>query len=232
MLDTMPSLHYLARLAVSKEYEKPYVAFEIWKGWLHNWLTTDRMEETSAVSDALERMPAIINLCQETQNPLLSHLSQNLDCLSDMAEEIRHTLVDEPPLSIRDGGLIRKGLSETIDQLRETSASGHTWFRELEEKLRKELDIPSLKVKMNRQIGWFIEVTKSNEEKVPEEWRRKQQMTNGSRYVTVELAERDDLLLTADTKVKELEYREFTALRENAKCMHKHSQISLVRLQP
>ena len=170
-----------------------------------------------AVSDALERMPAIINLCQETQNPLLSHLSQNLDCLGDMAEEIRHTLVDEPPLSIRDGGLIRKGLSETIDQLRETSASGHTWFRELEEKLRKELDIPSLKVKMNRQIGWFIEVTKSNEEKVPEEWRRKQQMTNGSRYVTVELAERDDLLLTADTKVKELEYREFTALREKCK---------------
>ena len=134
-----------------------------------------------------------------------------------MAEEIRHTLVDEPPLSIRDGGLIRKGLSETIDHLRETSASGHTWFRELEEKLRKELDIPSLKVKMNRQIGWFIEVTKSNEEKVPEEWRRKQQMTNGSRYVTVELAERDDLLLTADTKVKELEYREFTALREKCK---------------
>ena len=70
---------------------------------------------------------------------------------------------------------------------------------------------------MNRQIGWFIEVTKLNEERVPEEWRRKQQMTNGSRYVTEELAQRDDLLLTADTKVKELEYREFTSLRERCR---------------
>ena len=170
-----------------------------------------------AVSDALERMPAIINLCQETENPLLSHLSSDLDCLSEMAEDIRRTLVDEPPLSIRDGGLVRAGLNQSIDELRDTSATGHSWFKNLELQLRTELEIPSLKVRMNRQIGWFIEVTKSNENKVPDEWRRKQQMTNGSRYITTELAERDDLLLTADTKVKELEYREFIALRERCK---------------
>jgi DNA mismatch repair protein MutS len=170
-----------------------------------------------AVSDALERMPAIINLCQETENPLLSHLSSDLDCLSEMAEDIRRTLVDEPPLSIRDGGLVRTGLNQSIDELRDTSATGHSWFKNLELQLRTELEIPSLKVRMNRQIGWFIEVTKSNENKVPGEWRRKQQMTNGSRYITTELAERDDLLLTADTKVKELEYREFIALRERCK---------------
>ena len=170
-----------------------------------------------AVSDALERMPAIINLCNETENPLLEHLSHELDALSDLAEDIRRTLVDEPPLSIRDGSLIRPGLHSAIDELRETSASGHSWFSDLESKLRAELEIPSLKVRMNRQIGWFIEVTKSNEVKVPEEWRRKQQMTNGSRYVTEELSQRDDLLLTADTKVKELEYREFTSLRERSR---------------
>tara|TARA_B110000495_G_C23003917_1_gene592796 strand:- start:313 stop:1920 length:1608 start_codon:yes stop_codon:yes gene_type:complete len=170
-----------------------------------------------AVSDALERMPAIINLCNETENPLLGHLSHELDALSDLAEDIRRTLVDEPPLSIRDGSLIRPGLHSAIDELRETSASGHSWFSDLESKLRAELEIPSLKVRMNRQIGWFIEVTKSNEVKVPEEWRRKQQMTNGSRYVTEELSQRDDLLLTADTKVKELEYREFTSLRERCR---------------
>ncbi len=170
-----------------------------------------------AVSDALERMPAIINLCNETENPLLAHLSHELDALSDLAEDIRRTLVDEPPLSIRDGKLIRSGLDATIDELRETSASGHSWFSDLESKLRIDLEIPSLKVRMNRQIGWFIEVTKSNEAKVPEDWRRKQQMTNGSRYVTDELTKRDDLLLTADTKVKELEYRAFTSLRERCR---------------
>ena len=170
-----------------------------------------------AVCDALERMPAIINLCNETENPLLGHLSHELDALTDLAEDIRRTLVDEPPLSIRDGKLIRSGLHSNIDELRDTSASGHSWFSDLESKLRTELEIPSLKVRMNRQIGWFIEVTKLNESKVPEEWRRKQQMTNGSRYVTDELSQRDDLLLTADTKVKELEYREFTSLRERCR---------------
>ena len=170
-----------------------------------------------AVCDALERMPAIINLCNETENPLLGHLSHELDALTELAEDIRRTLVDEPPLSVRDGKLIRPGLHSVIDELRETSASGHSWFSDLESKLRSELEIPSLKVRMNRQIGWFIEVTKLNEERVPEEWRRKQQMTNGSRYVTEELAQRDDLLLTADTKVKELEYREFTSLRERCR---------------
>ena len=170
-----------------------------------------------AVCDALERMPAIINLCNETENPLLGHLSHELDALNELAEDIRRTLVDEPPLSVRDGNLIRPGLHSVIDELRETSASGHSWFSDLESKLRIELEIPSLKVRMNRQIGWFIEVTKLNETRVPEEWRRKQQMTNGSRYVTEELAQRDDLLLTADTKVKELEYREFISLRERCR---------------
>ena len=170
-----------------------------------------------AVADALERMPAIINLCKETENPLLLHLSSNLDALQDVAENIRRTLVQEPPLGVRDGGLLRPGFDSKVDELREIATNGHTWFTDLETKLKAELQIPSLKVKMNRQIGWFIEVTKINEAKAPEHWKRKQQMTNGSRYVTDELLERDDALLTADTKLKELEYREFINLREACK---------------
>ena len=170
-----------------------------------------------AVADALERMPAIINLCKETENPLLLHLSSNLDALQDVAENIRRTLVQEPPLGVRDGGLLRPGFDSKVDELREIATNGHTWFTDLETKLKAELQIPSLKVKMNRQIGWFIEVTKINEAKAPEHWKRKQQMTNGSRYVTDELLERDDALLTADTKLKELEYREFINLRETCK---------------
>ena len=170
-----------------------------------------------AVADALERMPAIINLCKETENPLLLHLSSNLDALQDVAENIRRTLVQEPPLSVRDGGLLRPGFDSKVDELREIATNGHTWFTDLETKLKAKLQIPSLKVKMNRQIGWFIEVTKINEAKAPEHWKRKQQMTNGSRYVTDELLERDDALLTADTKLKELEYREFINLRETCK---------------
>ena len=170
-----------------------------------------------ATAIALERMPAVINLCKETDNELLSHLSHELDILSDVGENIRHTLVDHPPLGLKDGGLIRSGIDSEIDELRDTAESGHSWFRDLEVSLRGELEIPSLKVRMNRQIGWFIEVTKTHEGKVPEQWRRKQQMTNGSRYVTDELARRDDLLLTASGRVKELEYRMFTTLREQCR---------------
>jgi len=177
-----------------------------------------------ATSLAIERMPAVIGICQQTDDVLLNHLTSNLDCLDTMGEEIRRTLVDNPPLSLRDGGLIRDGFSDEIDTLRETTSQGHSWFSDLEKKLRIELDIPSLKVKMNRQIGWFIEVTKTHEEKVPSEWKRKQQMTNGSRYTTDELIQRDDLLLTADTKVKELEYRIFRQLRE--KCRVNAQQLA------
>ena len=114
---------------------------------------------------------------------------------------------------MRDGGLLRAGVDEEVDRLRAVTSEGKAWFTNLEKKLREELSIPSLKVKNNRQVGWYIEVTQTHADKVPEDWRRKQQLTNGSRYTTEELVERDDLLLTADSKLKELEYRRFLELR-------------------
>ena len=95
----------------------------------------------------------------------------------------------------------------------EEDAGGKSWFSALERTLREDLDIPSLKVKHNRQIGWFIEVTKSNLSRVPEDWIRKQEMTNGSRYLTQELVERDRSLLTSETKSKSIEYAHFLELR-------------------
>ena len=167
-----------------------------------------------ATALALERMPAIMQICSETDDVLISHLSDNLASLSDMAEEIFRTLKDELPLSLRDGGLIRNGVNSELDNLRVVSAKGYEWFKELENKLRNQLEIPSLKVKSNRQIGWFIEVTNSHIEKVPKEWIRKQQMTNGSRFTTEEIIARDDLLMTADSKIKQIEYSLFQDLRD------------------
>ncbi len=176
-----------------------------------------------ATALALERMPAIMGLCSQFDDILLSHLCEGLDCLSDMAEEIFRTLVDEPPLGLRDGGLIRFGVDMKLDDLRLKSKEGHSWFKDLETKLKLELGIPSLKVKNNRQIGWFIEITNSHIQKVPEHWKRKQQMTNGSRYTTEEIIERDDLLLSADSKIKQIEYQLFQSIRErfrdNAKAL-------------
>ena len=166
-----------------------------------------------ATAHALERMPAVAQWCRDSQDPLLTHLSEGLEQLNEMMTTIRHTLTDEAPLGLRDGGLLRPGVDEEVDRLRTVTTEGKAWFTSLEQRLREELNIPSLKVKNNRQVGWYIEVTQTHLDKVPETWRRKQQLTNGSRYTTEELVERDDLLLTADSKLKELEYRKFLELR-------------------
>lgn len=170
-----------------------------------------------ATANAIERLPAIQRLCSETEDGLLIHLVENLHILTDVAEDIHRTLVDEVPLGLRDGGLIRDGIDEDLDVYRSASNQGHGWFSDLEATLREELSIPSLKVRMNRQIGWFIEVTATHEDKVPSEWTRKQQMTNGSRYVTDELREQDDLLLTAESKSKTIEYSLFCSLRDRVR---------------
>jgi DNA mismatch repair protein MutS len=166
-----------------------------------------------ATGHALERMPALERWCLDADDPLLHLLQEGLTQLDETARLIQATLNDSPPLGLRDGGLLKQGVDEEVDRLRQLTAEGKSWFSSLETSLRQALNIPSLKVRMNRQIGWFIEVTKTNEHRVPEDWRRKQQMTNGSRYVTDELVKRDDELLGADAKLKELEYRKFLELR-------------------
>ncbi len=167
-----------------------------------------------ATANAIERLPAIQRLCGETEDGLLMHLVEDLDSLTDVAEHIHRTLLDDAPLGLRDGGLIRSGVDKELDTYRDASNQGHGWFSNLEATLRNELKIPSLKVRMNRQIGWFIEVTSTHQDKVPVEWTRKQQMTNGNRYITDDLREQDDLLLTAESKSKTIEYRLFCSLRD------------------
>ena len=170
-----------------------------------------------ATALALERMPAIMQICGETDDFLLSHLSDGLTNLTELAEHIIRTLKDELPLGLRDGQIIREGINQELDELRIISSEGYNWFRELEDKMRNDLQIPSLKIRSNRQIGWFIEVTNSHLDKVPSEWIRKQQMTNGSRFTTEEVVARDDLLMTADSKIKQLEYRLFQNLRDECR---------------
>ena len=170
-----------------------------------------------AIGLALERMPRLKSLCQEMDDDLINRLSNDLDVLEMMRIEIQANLKDELPLSSRDGGLIREGIDSKLDELRNAAALGHKWFKDLETKERSRLQIPSLKVRHNRQIGWFIEVTKTHVSKVPEEWKRKQQMTNGNRYITDEIVEWEDRLMTADSKANQMEYNLFRDLRDRCR---------------
>lgn len=179
-----------------------------------------------AIGLALERMPRLKSLCLEVDEELLNELASDLEVLEVMRIDIQANLNDEQPLSLRDGGLIREGIDSKLDELRKAAAVGHKWFKDLEIKERARLEIPSLKVRHNRQIGWYIEVTKTHLAKVPEEWKRKQQMTNGNRYVTDELVEWEDRLLTAASKANSMEYNMFRDLRD--RCREKSRTLGMI----
>ena len=170
-----------------------------------------------AIANCLDRMPKLEELMCEGENLLLNSLGLELSCLKETCALIQKALRPEQPLSIKEGGLFQVGFDEELDELLSKAGSGKDWLTEFENTERQRLEIPSLKVRQNRQIGWFIEVTKTHSDKVPEEYRPKQQMTNASRYVTEELRKWEDIILHADAKANAMEHRMFIQLRDQVR---------------
>ena len=131
-----------------------------------------------------------------------------------MKLKIKDALLDEQPIGIREGNMFKDNYSIELDEFRKNVSNGINWLQNLEKNERERLDIPSLKVRHNRQFGWFIEVTKTHLDKVPENYRRKQTMTNAERYITEELKQKEDILFNADEKGKKLEYELFYDLKK------------------
>ena len=170
-----------------------------------------------AICDCLSRMPSLQGLLLESDDSLLNQCSVGLSELESLKERVQDALRPEQPALIRDGGLFREGYDEQLDDLRTKAAKGTSWLAELESTQREQLDIPSLKVKYNRQFGYFIEVTKTHLDKVPEDWIRRQTMTNAERYITPELKEWEDVILNADSRANAIEFKLFGALRDEVK---------------
>ncbi|MCS5534861.1 MAG: MutS family DNA mismatch repair protein, partial [Candidatus Poseidoniales archaeon] len=172
-----------------------------------------------AICDCLSRMPALQSLLQESDDALLNACADGLIDLEPLKERIEETLLPEQPALIREGGLFRPGYDEKLDDLRTKAGKGTTWLSEFEATQREKLDIPSLKVKYNRQFGYFIEVTNTHLDKVPEDWIRRQTMTNAQRYVTTELKEWEEIILTADSRANAIEFKLFCTLRDEVKAV-------------
>ena len=167
-----------------------------------------------AVSDCLERMPRLQGLLSEGDSELLHQCGEGLSDLDPLMHHIASRVVEDPPMTIRDGGIFQDGVNEQLDDLRQKAGEGTDWLKGFESRERERLDIPSLKVKQNRQFGFFIEVTKSHLDKIPDEYRRRQTMTNAERFTTEELKEWEDVILTADDRSKALEHELFLGLRK------------------
>jgi len=144
----------------------------------------------------------------------LAKLARSLDACEGLAGDIGQTVSDDPPFTVREGGIIREGVSEELDELRAAVASGKKVIASIEAEERKATGIHSLKVKYNRVFGYYLEVTNAHRDKVPEHYIRKQTLTNAERYITPRLKEYEERVLGAGERMRSLEYEIFVGLRE------------------
>ena len=159
-------------------------------------------------------LPEVKNQLRQCESPLLKKLEQSIDAMADCADRIETTIVDDPPLTIREGGIIRKGADAEADRLRDIMDGGSGTIAAIEASEREKTGIRTLKVGFNRVFGYYIEVSKSFMDQVPDHYIRKQTLANCERYITQELKELENQVLTAKDRLTALEYQIFTQLRE------------------
>ncbi len=167
-----------------------------------------------ALESSLSMLPHILSLCSNFESALFRELSAELDPLEDIHSLIHNAIAEEPPVSVREGGIFKEGYHEEIDRLRNAKTEGKNWLAELEAKEREKTGIKNLRIKFNKVFGYYLEVTKSFISQVPDTWIRKQTLTNAERYTTPELKEMEDVILGAEDRLYSLEYAVFCDLRD------------------
>ena len=135
--------------------------------------------------------------------------------LKQVVQKISDTITEEPPTAVMEGGIIKRGFNKEVDELRELSSNSKTWLKDFEKEEKERTGISSLKVSFNRVFGYYIEVTKTHQDKVPERYIRKQTLVNSERYITEELKEKENIILNAQEKISLLEYEIFVEFRDS-----------------
>ncbi|WP_173108094.1 DNA mismatch repair protein MutS [Bacillus sp. KH172YL63] len=167
---------------------------------------------------SLQQVPVLKELVESLENDATDELVKKLDPCEELTEILEHSLVDNPPLTIKEGSLIREGYHEELDRYRDASKNGKSWIAQLERDERERTGIRSLKVGFNRVFGYYIEVTRANLQHLEDgRYERKQTLTNAERFITPELKEKESLILQADEKSVDLEYELFLEIREKVK---------------
>lgn len=166
-----------------------------------------------AFRNSLELLPHIKNQMKSYKSEELSGLYNKFDVLEDLYELVRDSIMEEPPVTIREGGIIKDGYSEEIDRLRKAKTEGKNWIADLEAKEKERTGIKSLKIKYNKVFGYYIEVTNSFKDLVPDNYTRKQTLANAERYITDELKNLEDIILGAEEKLSAIEYDKFCLIR-------------------
>lgn len=167
-----------------------------------------------AFKSSLEMLPPIRYILEEMQSELLQNIYQDMDSLSDLCELVQKAIQDEPPLAMKEGNIIRDGYNEEVDKLRRAKSDGKDWLAKLENDEREKTGIKNLRIKYNKVFGYYLEVTNSYKDLVPEYYTRKQTLANAERYITPELKELEDMILGAEDKLYALEYDLYCEVRD------------------
>ena len=170
--------------------------------------------DLTAFSSSLEMLPAIHYILEDMKSDLLCEICKEMDTLEDLCSLVKSAIAQEPPIAMKEGNIIRDGYSEEVDTLRRAKSDGKTWLAKLEEQEREKTGIKNLKIKYNKVFGYYLEVTNSYKELVPEYYTRKQTLANSERYITPELKELEDTILGAEDKLYALEYELYCTVRD------------------
>lgn len=167
-----------------------------------------------ALLNSLKMLPHIKTVIQDFKSPLFKEITEELDVLDDITSLIDNSINEDPPINIKEGGIIKEGYNEEVDRLRKAKTEGKTWLAELETKEKEKTGIKGLKIKYNKVFGYYIDVTNSYKDLVPDYYVRKQTLTNSERYTTDELKQLEDVILGAEDKLFSLEYNIFSEIRD------------------
>ena len=181
------------------------------------------------LKNSLSKLPDVKKVLSQAKSTLLKNLYENLDELQDIYALIEKSIIDDPPMVTKDGGYIKLGYNEEIDTLKKATTEGKNWLMQLEAREKETTGIKSLKVGFNKVFGYYIEVTNTYKNMVPDTYIRKQTLTNGERYITEELKNLENQILGAEEKVIKLELEAFDAIRKeiasNVKRLQKSAEV-------
>ena len=175
---------------------------------------TANARELVNLRDSIEKLPILRKLLKDSKSEYLKEIYDEFDVLEDIYKLIEKSIVDEPPFSVREGGMIREGYSGDLDTLMQAKSRGSKWIKDLEEEEKVKTGIKNLKISYNRVFGYYIEITKSNINQAPDRYIRKQTLANAERYTTQDLDGIAETILGSAEKLVELEYNTFCEIRE------------------
>ena len=170
--------------------------------------------DLTAFYSSLSMLPHIRCILEDLRSPLLKEILGEMDALEDICDLIGRAICEDPPLAMKEGGIIREGYSEEVDRLRNAKIEGKDWLAKLEEEEREKTGIKNLRIKYNKVFGYYLEVTNSFKDLVPDYYTRKQTLANAERYITPRLKELEDTILGAEDKLYALEYELYCEVRD------------------